>query len=296
MTSAALAALILAQAASPQDTLVIESDSSCPSKEAVFEALAGLKPLEDWPSATISIATQEQSLLLSLGSRATNQRRLVVDPDCGARAATVALVIATWLSELPAEAVVAPVVGAPPSIVRAETARPTPDMTQPKDRREAGAGLVTQMGSGLSPGLRVELLGLLGDGMWGWQASLVLPAARDLTVGPGRTSFRRTSTTVSLLGRFVARRLVLSADGGASVAYTRASGRDYQENQSDESVTYGIVAGVRAGMAWGRIRLWTDGRLFKWLYGQTVAVEGVASTVALPSWDLQWTIGASFAF
>jgi hypothetical protein len=39
-----------------------------------------------------------------------------------------------------------------------------------------------------------------------------------------------------------------------------------------------------------------DGRLLKWLSGQTVEVEGVAAASALPSWDLQWAIGVGYVF
>lgn len=299
MMVATLAALVVAQATTPPSPLVIESDSSCPSAEAVREALVGIKPAADWPLATVSIAVQEQTLLLSLGSPAKSQRRLAVEADCGARAATAALVIATWLSELPTLAVVAPTLGSPEPAVYAEPAKPAPAPVRaalPSHRREVGAGLLAEMGSGLSPGLRLEVLGLLGDGTLGWQASLALPATRNVTVGPGTTIFRRTSASASLLGRLVVRKLIFSADAGAALAYTSAQGSDYQENQADASLTYGLVAGLRAGVPWGRVRIWIDGRVFKWLYGQTVEVEGVASTAALPSWDLQWSIGGGYAF
>jgi hypothetical protein len=299
MNSALVTALVLAQAAYAPGALVIESDSSCPSAAAVREALVGLRPAEDLPSATVSITTQGQALLLSLGPRAATPRRLAVEGDCGARAATVALVIAAWLSELPAEVVAAPTLGTPEPVAHVETATPAPSPGRAAEafhRREVGAGLVAETGSGLAPGLRLDLLGLLGEGTFGWQVGVVLPAERDVTVGPGSTRFRRTSAVVSLLGRKAAGRLILSADAGAAVAYTSAHGTGYQENQTDGSVTYGPMAGLRAGIPWGRVRVWVDGRLFKWLYGQTVEVEGVAATAALPSWDLQWALGAAYAF
>jgi hypothetical protein len=299
MTSGVLVALVVAQATAAHDPLAIESDSSCPSADAVRAALVGLRPVEDWPPARVFIAAQDQSLLVSMGSPATTQRRLNVEPDCDARAATVALVIATWLGELPAEAVVAPVSAESPPMVRGEALSSAPDPgppTQSSRRREVGAGVLAETGSGLSPGLRLEVLGLVGQGIFGWQASLVLPAARELTVGPGRTTFRRTSASASLLGRRVAGKLFLSADAGAALGYTSASGSDYQENQTDKSLTYGLLAGLRGGVLWGRARLWIDGRLFRWLYGQTVEVDGLASTAVLPSWDLQCAVGASYAF
>ncbi len=304
MISTVLTALVLAQATPSQSLPGIESDSSCPSAEAVREALVGLRPAEGWPTTTVSIAAQEQSLLISLGAHATNQRRVAVEADCSARASIAALVIAAWLSELPSEAVVAPAVvaptlRAPEQTVHAEPAKPGPAAggpALPSHRREIGAGLVAENGSGLAPGLRVELLGLVGEGRFGWQVGVVLPAAREVVVAPGKTSFRRTSATVSLLGRLVVRRFILSADAGAALAYTSAQGSGYEQNQADESLTYGLGAGLRGGVPWGRVRIWIDGRLFKWLYGQSVEVEGAAETSDLPSWDLQWAIGVGYAF
>jgi hypothetical protein len=294
-----LTALVLAQATSSQGSPAIESDSSCPSAEAVRQALVGLGPAEGWPTTTVSIATQEQSLLLSLGVHATNQRRLAVDADCAARASMAALVIAAWLSELPSEGVAAPLSSGPVLAVHAEPAKPGPAVGRqalPLYRREVGAGLVAETGSGLVPGVRLELLGLAGQGPFGWLVSVAMPAAREVATGPGKTTFRRTSVAAALLGRLTAGGLILSADAGAALAYTSAQGSGYEQDQADASLTYGLGAGLRAAVPWGRVRIWTDGRVLRWLYGQTVEVEGVASTSSLPDWDLQWAIGVGYAF
>src|ERR1035437_7414739 len=93
--------------------LAIASDSFCPSADAVREALLDLRPAEEWPSTTVAIHAQEQLLSVELGSLDSIQRQLAVGPDCAARATTVALVIATWMNDLPAEVAGTPILRSP---------------------------------------------------------------------------------------------------------------------------------------------------------------------------------------
>jgi hypothetical protein len=83
-------------------------------------------------------------------------------------------------------------------------------------------------------------------------------------------------------------------------ALTYAWGQGYVANQSDWSPTWGLVAGIRAGVPWGRIRLWIDTRALKWLREQSVQIDpittGTPIATQLPSWDAQGVIGISYIF
>jgi len=274
--------------------LAIASDSFCPSADAVREALLGLRPAEEWPSTTVAIHAQEQLLSVELGSLDSIQRQLAVGPDCAARATTVALVIATWMNDLPAEVAGTPILRSP-IILAPELPMPKPAIA----RYELGAGLLAALNGGITPGVRMEFLRLPGDRGVGWQASLVLPAAREVALGGGVTRWTRVAASVALNAVLARKKFFISGDGGLAGAYTLAWGQGYAVNQTDQSFTYGLVAGVRAGIPWGRLRLWTDLRAAKWLYDQSVQIDsdfgGPVTRISLPTWDAQWAMGLSYA-
>jgi hypothetical protein len=290
--------------ASPVAALVIESDSSCPSAEAVREALAGLRPPADWPHTTVAISAREQFLLVALGSRGASPRQVTVGADCAARAATAAVIVATWLGDLPAESVGSPILQPSRSIDAAAappaTPLPSENPTPPPALHEIGAGALAAFGGGTVPGLRVEFIRWRRERAFGWQASLALATPRDAVVGGGTTRWMRVAASVALCGRLAGRRYFLGGDGGVAAAYTAAWGQDYASNQSDQSITGGLAAGLRGGVPWGRMRIWTDVRVFGWLYPQSVQVDADGASgpakFSLPAWDIQWALGASYAF
>jgi hypothetical protein len=96
------------------------------------------------------------------------------------------------------------------------------------------------------------------------------------------------------------RRFFLDGELGGVAALTYAWGQGYATNQSDWSPTWGLGAGIRAGILWGRTRLWLDLRVVRWLREQSVQIDpvttGTATAANLPSWDAQAAIGISYAF
>src|SRR5512147_406134 len=176
--------LALALASAAPDALVIESDSPCPSAEAVRDALAALRPASDWPHTTVAISAQAQSLLVALGSRSASPREIAVGADCAARAATVAVVVATWLSDLPAEPIGSPLLPAPAPIetVTPIAPAPGPGAPPPPRLREIGLGGLAAFGGGTVPGLRLEYVQHVRERRYGWQDSLVLSTPHQAAV------------------------------------------------------------------------------------------------------------------
>ena len=110
----------------------------------------------------------------------------------------------------------------------------------------------------------------------------------------------RISAGVALDARWAMRRLFLDGELGGVAALTYAWGQGYATNQSDWSPTWGLGAGIRAGILWGRTRLWLDLRVVRWLREQSVQIDpvttGNATTTQLPSWDVQAAMGVSYIF
>jgi hypothetical protein len=303
--SAVVAVLVALATAAPRETaaaerLVIQSNSDCPSAEVVHKALLELRAAEDWPSTTVSIQVKEQRIFVDLGAGSASRRTIPAAPDCDARAATVALVVATWANDLPAQTVTSPVLQPTTNVSAGRSPLEPAPANARHGHHEIGGGLLAAMGGGIAPGIRVELVSLRGDSGVGWLASLVVPGARDLTVGSGKTAWTRASAGLALHGRLARNGWFLSGDAGMAVATTVVWGHSYSSNQTDQSLTYGPSLGVRGGLPWKPLEIWLDLRGGRWLYDQSVQIDddagqGVA-TASLPAWDVQCALGASYAF
>jgi hypothetical protein len=277
----------------PGSQLVIASDSACPSVEAVRQSLAQMRPATDWPTDLVVIRTTPHSLSIDLGRASRRQRQLTMESDCEARATSAALIVATWMDDLPAEGTSAPVLLEPDE----EDLEPPLPVRGPA-HYEAGAGLSAAAGGGLAPGAYVELVRLRPESDLGWLAGMALAAPREILVDAGVSRFMRTSAAVGAQARKTYQRLLLAADLGLALAYTAAWGSGYAKDKTDGSFNWGPVADLRAGIPWGRLRLWIAARASWWVRAETVQVD--AKTPAgsarrdLPHWDGQGLLGLSY--
>jgi hypothetical protein len=286
--------------------LSITSDTGCPSGAAVAKALATLCPADEWPSGTVRIQAVADRLIVELIADGATQRQLRVADDCGVRATTVALVIATWTGELSSDAAGAPVLRS--RVTRGEgPVRPSPVRSSAPpagvasaNEHELGAGLLLSLSGGVAPGVRVDFIQTRAPWGLGWQAGLALPAQRESNAARATTRWTRATASLALNGRITLSRLAVSVDAGFAGAYTLASGQGYDIDQGAQALTGGLVAGARLALPWWRLRLWTEVRATKWLFPQTVAVDSTAgdqvAAVALPSSDFQWAVGLSYLF
>jgi hypothetical protein len=165
---------------------------------------------------------------------------------------------------------------------------------------EISAGLLAATAGGIAPGGRLEFGRIRRGSGLGWQLDLTVPAARQVSVGDGTTRWMRVSAGATLEARWAMPRFSLDGELGGVAALTYAWGQGYVANQSDWSPTWGLTAGIRAGLPWGRTRIWIDMRAVRWLREQSVQIDpvttGNATTTQLPSWDVQGAVGISYIF
>ena len=191
----ALAALEAGVAATAAVT--VESDSQCPSANAVREALESLGGRNAPRPASATVRSRGDQLTVELGWPGDPQseaRKLTVESDCESRAQSAAVVIASWLGILPEATLVSTPLGLPPVEIPYAKAVPrepektliiesptiTPSTEAPARPVEAGppvadrarsdqhgwrpwrswlgVGLGGVAGGGEVPGLRVELV------------------------------------------------------------------------------------------------------------------------------------------
>jgi hypothetical protein len=272
----------------PGSQLTIEGDLLCPAEEAVRQALALLRPPAEWPADRVVIRSDVQRLSLDLGRASDKQRDLTMEPDCQARATAAALVIATWMDDLPAVVTGAPVL-AP---IKEQPLPPGPA------RHELGAGLYSNTGDGFQPGLYADFVRLRSRNDWGLLACLALDAPRKELVDGGVTRWLRSSAALGVQARSNRKGHILAVDLALAGAFVPAWGSGYASNKSDGSFTWGPLADLRAGFPWGRARLWVALRANIWVRPQSLQIDAKTSTGSarhdLPWWDAQVALGMSY--
>ena len=288
------------KAAPPAARLTIASETTCPSQSAVAEALAAMCPPAEWPSGSVRIQAVDGKLLVDLAFHESTRREVDVEGDCGLRAETVALVIATWAGKLSSDAAGMPILRGPAAIARVESDVERQGGALPATERELGLGFLVAVSGGVAPGVAIDFIETLAPRGLGWQVGLTLPAQREQAAAVGTTGWTRAAASVGINGRVPLGRWALSVAAGLAGAYTMTSGHGYDIQQGWEAFTGGLVAGVRLALPWRRLRLWAEVRAYKWLFPQTVAVDSPAgdrvATVTLPSSDLQGCVGVAYPF
>lgn len=277
--------------AAPGSQLVMEGDLLCPSEEAVRQALAQVRPPSEWPADRVVIRSNLQTLSIDLGRTSVRRRELTLEPDCQGRATATALVIATWMDDLPATETDAPVL----EPLAVEVAPPRP---RGPAHHEIGAGLSAGTSGGLQPGGYAEFVRLRPESDWGLLAGLAVVAPQDALVDGGVSRWMRTSVFLGAQARTMYRKLLLAADLALAGAYAAAWGSGYATDKSDGSFTWGPVADLRAGIPWGRFRLWLAVRGQWWVRAQTMQIDAKTNAGSarhdLPSWDVQGALGCSY--
>jgi hypothetical protein len=292
-----LGVLTLSAEVSPSSQIgvSVESDSDCPSGDAVLRELRALRPTTALPALRVAIQSDPAGLRLRMEDDPEAERWILAPADCATRAATVALVIATWSGELPAQAADHP--DLKPNVRPSPVARPQPALTARIGHTEVGAGGLASVAGGLVPGGRIEVTHLRGA--FGAQISLGFHGPRGILVGGGTTRFTRISGAATFHARVPVRALYIGGDVGAAAGIAVAWGNGYARNDTDASATWGLVAAARAGLPVGRFRLWTELRVLRWLYEQRLQIDDPASgsgRAVLPSWEGQWSLGMGWMF
>ncbi len=289
-----------------QPPLLVTSNTDCPSGSDVLAALAAMAPPAEWPHGSVRIHATTDLLLVDLMFEESARREVSAPADCHARAATVALVIATWTGKLPSDAAAMPVLPGPAPANASTPVAPAPTTPAPTPppsvvtQHELGAGLLVAFSGGIAPGIALHFAQSRIPRGLGWQAALTLPARRDRSAAGGTTGWTRAAASVGLSAGAPLASFTATIEAGIAGAYTLTSGQGYSIDQGSEALTAGAFAGGRLSLPWRRLHLWTELRAYRWLLPQKVAVttaEGLpVATVDLPSSDFHCTVGISYVF
>jgi hypothetical protein len=258
-----------------EPTMTLQSDTACPSAEAVGDALVELGVGERGQAASAKVRATTSGLVIELGwpeGRQSQYRTLTVEEDCTARARAAAIVVAAWLGSLPTTTLSAP--AAQPASAPI-IAKPAAGETPPKARRwllGLGFGVGASGDFDVAPSLAIEATRRL-SGRLGLAIAAGAAGPRQRTVGPGTSHFVRSS--MALMGRIFMPAGAVRADFDVGVAggLTVAWGSDYPNNDSQHAFDFGPVGGIRVVVGSGHLRPWLGARFMYWVRSQRLHYE-----------------------
>jgi hypothetical protein len=292
MTLAALyAALVLA--ALP----VRVEATACPSGAEVESALLSMLP--SLPTTTrpdvARVVRRDRSLLIELVSpdaAVIAERTLDLDGSCADLAAVVAVVIASWESDVRPEFTRShaelPLAASPAKAVDGAAT----------SRRQALASYDVALGPSLSFASSSAAGGMLA-GTWvprGTGLGLRLFAAGETTrtvdLGSGQARWRRWIGSVETDWRFVRGRAAVDVHAGLALGWLSAAGIDFPQNQSQLSFSPGATVGVR--WSWWTTRhlaVWLDLMGLYWSRSQTIHGDPVVVQREVPHFQGLASVG-----
>jgi hypothetical protein len=290
----------------------VRGAGSCPS---AAEVAARLGPLLPWERGAADARADVVELTSAGGVTIVRLR----DPDgnvvderttaaaCDERAAEIAVLVAAWEADLhthlafppPAAARAkppTPPAAAPRATISQETKPAPAATTRTTVSLGAAVSMVAPPSQGLAPAGWVE-------GTWGRGAtptfrgrlSLGATGAHEIALAPGTVTWRRAAIGLGAMAGFGSARAHAALRAGALLGAIMSRGSGFDVDQSATSWQVGADAGLRGELALTpRFAIWADVGLAGFPGRQRVAVHNVAQTAALPRWEAQAGLGASF--
>ena len=315
----AIAVLASMGASGSATAINVESDSLCPSANAVREVLDHLGGRDVPRAALVTVRNRGDRLTVEFarsGDSDSETREVSVESDCELRAQAAAVVVASWLGILPGVALVVPSLAVSPVEIRYSKIVPFPppmpsrpsveahaSAEVPRERHGSwlGIGLQGSAGGGLVPGLRVDFSREREGGgfAFGWMASTLVTLPRSRSLDGGTSKWIRPAMGVAGIATWRSNRVQLSLDLGPLFGLTVAWGNGYPTTESDTSVTWGLTGGFRLQRLAKSSRFWLELRAIDWLRVESLQHEvlpsGPTGSAELPSVEGLLSLGWSFA-
>lgn len=291
-----VAATIASVALVAAGSVDIRSAGDCPSAADVRADLQPLLPAELGRQAAPQIATvtvvasdpHEASLdiqLVRADASLVGHRRLFLRGSCTDMAATIATILAAWVTD-PSVPAQPEVTAAPSGSTRSAAVAPAIDLVL-----SAGGGVVVL--GGVAAGATAEArVGAIGS-RWQGRASIGSETSRTADLGPGTVAWQHTSFALGVAARRLDMRWLVTADAGAMAGWMTLQSDGLDHPVTRRSFEYGATGGLRVGRSSGRWSLWIEGRANLWVAGQRLLITGFSAGTDLPVVELAVSLGGS---
>jgi hypothetical protein len=307
----------------------LETHGVCPSEariSAELEAIVSSREGAPEPVDVARITTQDGMLVVTLrgpDGGPLGERRIAAEGDCDAQARTVAVILATFLTDLhpeyltllpaappdalpegaPAEAAPAaetappaplPVpsapAAAPPPPVRA--APPVPARASRPDEWLLTAAVGVELSSELVPAAQVSLSFVPGARGFGARAFVLVAGSADRELGGAVASFSRYPLGVGPIVRAGRPDAWLDAGAGVAFGWLRVAGRTFASNSSADDLVVGACSSVRAGTEWLGLRPFVEVGALVWPGESVLISSSPARSTTLPRFEASLLLGA----
>ncbi len=262
--------------------------TSCPTPSAVQRRLDSLAPEDVSPAQVATLENVPHGVKLTLFDMSGNElsrRTFAGDQPCAELANVMALVLASWRSELapqPARAI--PLVS-----VTSGTAS-TRGLSW-----QLAAGVSASFGGGFAPGALLEVAVGPADSPWRVRAMGAFEASRQLIVGPGIVNWQDWQIGVGGAYAAIREPVRLEITGSAILSVLQLAGAQFTVNSSTTSLNPGVNLSARLLLLGGRWHPWIGLGATAWLRQEVPSVQGVASSAALPRLTGAMTAGVAWS-
>ena len=278
--------------------MTVQGEAACPRPDEVARALNPLLSpgdrgaihgravlVPDGPSVRLRLLRPDGTLLL--------EKQLSAQPSCSAMAETAAVVLAAWVAQLQVDmpyAFEVPLrVNKQADAEQPVVAAALPPAPTPAARRwngTVGAGLFASFQPAtFAPALAIDVRARRADSSWGGKLGLFGTGAQVQSLDPGSATWRRIGASAGLLHQQSWRSLSLEEVIAFMPALLFVQGSNYTEAHSTQTWDLGAEAGVRLGLALGRVEPWIEMGATGWFRSQVIEVTGIAQQKTLSRFE-----------
>jgi hypothetical protein len=138
-----------------------------------------------------------------------------------------------------------------------------------------------------APALDIDVRARRTDSSWGGKLGLFGTGAHVQSLDPGRATWRRIGASAGILHQQSWRNLSLDEVVALRPALLFVQGSNYTEAHSSQTWDLGAEAGLRLGLARGRVEPWIAVGATGWFRSQVIEVTGIAQQKTLPRIEAQ---------
>jgi hypothetical protein len=305
----------------------VRSDTACPSAEQVEERLRQILDLQGKHVDERAVVTRETGslrvVLRGADGRDIGERVLSAEAGCEDLAQAIAVVLATWISDVhpefvgalpPTQAPPGAAQGAAPSAlppirterepVKDTAATSTEHDNAPADGGPAAAPRWIEPGLGLGVGLSGPRAAATASLLVAWvpavsgvglAASATIASPREQPLADGKLLWWRWPMTAGLVLRTTVARTIMDVSAGGALAWAHLNGSGFPATSSADDFTLGAFASFRIAPARGRLVPFAAATGYGWLARSVAYVRPEAGAeLELPRYDVMLMAGVTW--
>jgi hypothetical protein len=222
------------------------------------------------------------------------ERHIARYSSCDEQARAAAIVIAAWLTALPAAST--PTVPLPPSATPTVRRAPAPPLAPwpPPSFQASAAALASLSADTFAPGLMIEAEMVPRGSRWSLSLAGVLNGKHHRALGIGEATWWRWGAGAGAAWRAVRGGVWLDLRGAFLVTRLGIAGTGFENNTGGTTWDLGGALGARLGLGSRYVQPWLGAWAVGWAGTQNVHIAGDAVQGEIPRLEALLGLGATF--